>query len=43
MFPSWLHHGTRPGNFDDTQDRIALSFNVLPKCNVMDFSRKISL
>lgn len=43
IFPSWLHHGTRPGTFDDSLDRIALSFNVMPRCNVQDFSRKISL
>ena len=43
IFPSWLHHGTRSGNFDDNENRISLSFNVLPKVNVQDFSRKISL
>jgi uncharacterized protein (TIGR02466 family) len=43
LFPSWLYHGTRSGNFDDAHDRISLSFNILPKCVVTDFSRKISL
>ena len=43
MFPSWLHHGTRPGSFDESKNRIALSFNVLPNCTVQDFSRKITL
>ena len=43
MFPSWLSHGTKPGNFNDSENRISLSFNVLPKVNVQDFSRKISL
>lgn len=43
IFPSWLYHGTRPGNFNDDENRISLSFNILPKVNVQDFSRKISL
>jgi uncharacterized protein (TIGR02466 family) len=43
MFPSWLSHGTKAGNFNDDENRISLSFNILPKVNVQDFSRKISL
>lgn len=44
MFPSWLHHGTRPGQFDDTQhSRIALSFNIMPNCTVNDHTRRITL
>ena len=43
LFPSWLHHGTRPGNFDESQDRIALSFNIMPKCNITDHTRRLSL
>jgi uncharacterized protein (TIGR02466 family) len=43
VFPSWLYHGTKSGNFNDDENRISLSFNVLPKVDVQDFSRKISL
>jgi uncharacterized protein (TIGR02466 family) len=43
MFPSWLHHGTRPGNFDESQDRISLSFNIMPKCTITDHTRRLSL
>lgn len=43
MFPSWLYHGTKSGQFDENLDRISLAFNVLPRSNVQEFSRKISL
>ena len=42
MFPSWLHHGTRPGNFDESLDRIALSFNIMPKCTITDHTRRLT-
>lgn len=40
LFPSWLQHGTRPGNFIGDK-RISLSFNVMPICSVNDYGRKI--
>jgi uncharacterized protein (TIGR02466 family) len=43
LFPSWLGHGTTRGNFDDSEDRISLSFNILPTGNFTDYSRRISL
>jgi uncharacterized protein (TIGR02466 family) len=43
MFPSWLHHGTRSGDFDENLDRIALSFNIMPKCTITDHTRRITL
>ena len=43
LFPSWLQHGTTRGNFDDNEDRISLSFNILPTGNFTDYSRRISL
>jgi uncharacterized protein (TIGR02466 family) len=43
MFPSWLHHGTRPGNFDESLDRIALSFNIMPRCTITDHTRRLTL
>ena len=42
IFPSWLYHGTRQGEFSDNENRISLSFNVIPKTNVIDYSRKIN-
>jgi uncharacterized protein (TIGR02466 family) len=43
LFPSWLQHGTTRGNFEDLEDRISLSFNILPTGNFTDYSRRISL
>jgi uncharacterized protein (TIGR02466 family) len=43
LFPSWLQHGTTRGNFEDSDDRISLSFNILPTGNFTDYSRRISL
>jgi len=43
MFPSWLHHGTRPGNFDENLNRISLSFNIMPRCVITDHTRRITL
>lgn len=43
MFPSWFHHGTKPGRFDNSEDRIALSFNVMPHCHIQDYTRKLVL
>jgi len=43
LFPSWLQHGTTRGKFDDSDDRISLSFNILPTGNFTDYSRRISL
>jgi uncharacterized protein (TIGR02466 family) len=43
VFPSWLHHGTLAGEFDDSEDRISLSFNILPKANIQGFTKKLSI
>lgn len=43
LFPSWLGHGTNRGKFDDDEDRISLSFNVMPTGNFTDYSRRIEL
>jgi uncharacterized protein (TIGR02466 family) len=43
FFPSWLSHGTKSGNFEYYQDRISLSFNIMPKCSIQDFTRKLVL
>lgn len=43
LFPSWLYHGTRQGDFDDSQERVSLSFNILPKTKITDYSRKMEL
>lgn len=40
FFPSWLYHGTRQGKFDDNENRVSLSFNIMPKTNVVDYGRK---
>lgn len=40
LFPSWLQHGTRPGEFENDV-RISLSFNVMPKCSVTDYGRRM--
>lgn len=40
LFPSWLEHGVQPGEFSKYQRRISLSFNIMPKCNVSDFSHQ---
>jgi uncharacterized protein (TIGR02466 family) len=43
FFPSWLAHGTKSGNFEYSQNRISLSFNVMPRCTIQDFTRKLTL
>ena len=43
IFPSWLYHGTKPGMFDENDNRISLAFNVMPNCDITDFSRRLSL
>lgn len=43
VFPSWLYHGTKRGFFPNDEERISLSFNILPKVKVQDFTRKIEL
>lgn len=40
LFPSWLQHGTRPGDFIEDK-RISLSFNVMPICSVNDYGRRM--
>ena len=40
IFPSWLYHGTTAGNFSVNEKRISLSFNIMPKGRVNDFSKK---
>tara|TARA_B100000035_G_scaffold294474_1_gene284766 strand:- start:1971 stop:2570 length:600 start_codon:yes stop_codon:yes gene_type:complete len=42
LFPSWLEHGTMGGNFSESknQKRISLSFNVMPRCNVKNYSNQ---
>jgi uncharacterized protein (TIGR02466 family) len=39
FFPSWLYHGTKRGKFNKDEDRISLSFNILPKSKANSFSR----
>lgn len=39
LFPSWMYHGTKRGKFNINEDRISLSFNVLPKSESKSFSR----
>jgi uncharacterized protein (TIGR02466 family) len=39
LFPSWLYHGTKRGEFNEDEDRISLSFNILPKTKINIFSR----
>lgn len=39
FFPSWLYHGTKRGKFNINEDRISLSFNILPKSKANSFSR----
>jgi uncharacterized protein (TIGR02466 family) len=43
FFPSWLHHGTARGTFDDSEDRISLSFNLVPEGPMTGYSRKLEL
>ena len=43
MFPSWLYHGTRQGKFDPPEERVSLSFNVMPIANIKDHTRKLNL
>lgn len=43
LFPSWLAHGTKSGNFEYFQNRISLSFNIMPRCSIQDFTRKLTL
>ena len=43
MFPSWLYHGTRQGEFDPPEERVSLSFNVMPITNIKDHTRKLNL
>ena len=43
MFPSWLYHGTRQGEFDPPEERVSLSFNVMPIANIRDHTRKLNL
>lgn len=43
MFPSWLHHGTRPGHFNESESRIALSFNIMIKGTITDHTRRLTL
>ena len=40
FFPSWLYHGTRQGEFNDDENRVSLSFNIMPKVKVVDYGRK---
>jgi uncharacterized protein (TIGR02466 family) len=40
FFPSWLYHGTRQGEFGNNENRVSLSFNIMPKTNVTDYGRK---
>jgi uncharacterized protein (TIGR02466 family) len=42
MFPSWLYHGTKSGFFSENENRISLSFNIMPVTEVTDFSKKIN-
>lgn len=43
LFPSWLAHGTNRGIFSDNEDRISLSFNIIPTGQFTDYSRRIEL
>ena len=43
MFPSWLYHGTRQGEFDPPEKRVSLSFNVMPTAKIKDHTRKLNL
>lgn len=43
FFPSWLYHGTRQGEFDDDENRVSLSFNIMPKTRVTQYSRKLDM
>lgn len=43
LFPSWLSHGTNRGDFSDSEDRISISFNVMPSGKFIDYSRRIEL
>ena len=42
LFPSWLEHGTLAGDFSDSDDqrRISLSFNVMPRCDIKNYSNQ---
>lgn len=40
FFPSWLYHGTRQGEFSNKENRVSLSFNIMPKTKVEDYGRK---
>ncbi len=43
FFPSWLYHGTRQGEFNPPDERVSLSFNIMPITNIKDHTRKLNL
>jgi len=43
FFPSWLYHGTRQGEFNPPDERVSLSFNIMPIANIKDHTRKLNL
>jgi uncharacterized protein (TIGR02466 family) len=43
LFPSWLYHGTQPGEFSPLEERVSLSFNVMPVAKITDQTRKLNL
>ena len=42
LFPSWLYHGTKGGSFSEEEERISLSFNIMPKAEIKDFTRRLT-
>lgn len=43
FFPSWLYHGTRQGEFNDNENRVSLSFNIMPRTKVTQYSRTLNM
>ena len=40
LFPSWLEHGVQSGNFSKYERRVSLSCNIMPQCNIEDFTHR---